>query len=56
MPFNEFCPTRPKWGASMIESIGPRGKLAGLLDCSTVREELKKRGHNLEKEFGVKES
>ena len=55
MPFNEFCPTKPKWGASMLELLGPRGKLKGLLDCPTVLEELKRRGHDLEKEFGIRE-
>lgn len=54
MPFNKFCPTRPAWGASMLELLGPRGKLKGLLDCSSVIEELKRRGHDVGKEFGVK--
>jgi len=51
----KWCPRNPKWAASLLETIGPRGALKELLQCETVQEELKRRGHNLE-EFGIKET
>jgi len=51
----KWCPTNPKWGASLLETIGPVGKLAQLLECETIREELKRRGHDLKEEFGIEE-
>ena len=42
-----FCPGNPAWSASMLENVGPRGKLAPYLACPTVQAELKRRGHEV---------
>jgi len=52
----KWCPRNPKWAASLLEAIGPRGALKELLQCETVQEELKRRGHNLQEEFGIEET